>query len=149
MSASTASAVEGSLEDDLALLAAALRVNNSDTWAGKPQQQSFCVYDIAAASSAADAPRATPAEQSSSGSAGGSGDGDDGDDGGHALDALMADYITAVRNLRACEARTRDAAGDVAASAAAPRASAPTDMADLLHALDSLPPLPSKRGETL
>ncbi|KAG5511882.1 hypothetical protein JKF63_07707 [Porcisia hertigi] len=156
----------------------ALRMNNSDEWDGKPQQETFQVYEAVppvdatrtATSSAADlvgTPR-WPLLQ----------DTGNNENGSDSLDGLMANYVRAVRDLRAFDERVaadgvsasttvelNDATLDMAAkkhNATTPSkvaaddgssfvreashagAAAPVDMAELLAALDRLPPITIK-----
>ncbi|CAG9567243.1 hypothetical protein LMJF_03_0170 [Leishmania major strain Friedlin] len=93
------------LEKDLALLMAALRLNNSDDWAGKPQQETFRVYETVP-------PAVTPQPSSCSADVGDAARGssphnsDKSDASSDSLNALMADYVHAVRALHAFDART-------------------------------------------
>ncbi|GET85519.1 hypothetical protein LtaPh_0301600 [Leishmania tarentolae] len=162
------------LEKDLTQLMRALRLNNSDDWAGKPQQETFAVYKTVPPGGTAkpsscstrmgDAARGVPPNDS-----------DNGDASSDSLTALMTDYVHAVRALHACDARAAaeganesataeeghagDGAVDAKEEATTPcqavvdhdnssaadtkhaEALAPGKIAELLMALDDLPPL--------
>ncbi|CBZ23151.1 hypothetical protein LMXM_03_0170 [Leishmania mexicana MHOM/GT/2001/U1103] len=93
------------LEKDLALLMAALRLNNSNDWAGKPQQETFRVYKTVPpvvtdqpSSCSVDVGDAAARDSSPH-------DPDKSDASSDSLNALMTDYVYAVRALRAFDAR--------------------------------------------
>lgn len=120
-SSSSSADAPPTLESDVSALLAALRRNtNDDTWAGKPQQESFRVYPqpLSQPSPVADAQHeentlnatntvhAPPADSSSS--VGGTEEKTESAALRGSLDALMSEYVTAVRGLRKSEG-TNDA----------------------------------------
>ncbi|KAG5508294.1 hypothetical protein JIQ42_08216 [Leishmania sp. Namibia] len=108
-SPSTAAVTENSresasLESDVTLLMEALRINNRDEWEGKPQQEAFRLYEVVppvgksqpASCSAAIAAvaRGLPPHQTDESTA-----------SSDSLNALMTDYVHAVRSLHAFDAQ--------------------------------------------
>ncbi|CAJ1016057.1 hypothetical protein Q4I30_000837 [Leishmania utingensis] len=92
------------LESDLKLLMAALRDNNSDNWEGKPQQETFCVYQMAPPV-ATTLPSSSGAEVADAARGSSLHSADKSDDSSDSLNALMRDYVHAVRGLRAFDSR--------------------------------------------
>ncbi|KAG5487694.1 hypothetical protein LSCM1_08057 [Leishmania martiniquensis] len=112
-----------SLEKDVALLMAALRINNGDEWEGKPQQETFRMFEGGPPVGEA-RPSSCSAEVAQWSGGLPARETDTRDDNSDSLNALMKDYVLAVHGLHlfdaqmaadgVCESATgeRDAATD-------------------------------------
>ncbi|TPP53885.1 zinc-finger of acetyl-transferase ESCO family protein [Leishmania donovani] len=92
------------LVKDLTLLMAALRLNNSDDWAGKPQQETFRVYEtMPPVATAQPSPCSADVGDAARGSS--PHDSDKSDASSDSLSTLMTGYVHAVRALHAFDAQ--------------------------------------------